>query len=482
MFNKFLYFVLITTVTSCATDELDSQLSRNNSTYPQNAITIDINTTRNPYNLISSTGLHSDYLANTRSSNDDDPFVEERIVESSESVVLPELTPHIFLGNIMRRSSIVDCQYIPLVSVNPISVALTLPNTTTGIINNTATAYTNYVNKQTSQATYSQNNEFFFSVEQFTSYNELKSTFGNNSNTSFLFWGSSSSSEHEERQISKATGIYLKFWQTSFKAIMDYPSDLASQVPQNLVDSLVYINSITYGRLGIMTLETNSTASYSKTILTDSYNTIMTKGGSYLTQEQRAFLEGCEFKVYLIYPNGSAGVETISGMDGFVNCIKKSVFSKDSPGGPLFCTFNNVKDNSPVKVRFKYNIRREPLYVEMKTLKESNGKENLTLFFYRNINKVPTIANPRLSFKLRTDTDNWHHILGNSHSTSYDYYQNSGQNTSLTIVSPVVFYRRVTERRGRDDSFEIYTSDQEFTLEKDNGYEVIGMAKHTSSL
>ena len=113
------------------------------------------------------------------------------------------------------------------------------------------------------------------------------------------------------------------------------------------------------------------------------------------------------------------------------------------------------------------------------TLKESNGKENLTLFFYRNINKVPTIANPRLSFKLRTDTDNWHHILGNSHSTSYDYYQNSGQNTSLTIVSPVVFYRRVTERRGRDDSFEIYTSDQEFTLEKDNGYEVIGMAKHT---
>ena len=198
-----------------------------------------------------------------------------------------------------------------------------------------------------------------------------------------------------------------------------------------------------------------------------------------LTQEQRAFLEGCEFKVYLIYPNGSAGVETISGMDGFVNCIKKSVFSKDSPGGPLFCTFNNVKDNSPVKVRFKYNIRREPLYVEMKTLKESNGKENLTLFFYRNINKVPTIANPRLSFKLRTDTDNWHHILGNSHSTSYDYYQNSGQNTSLTIVSPVVFYRRVTERRGRDDSFEIYTSDQEFTLEKDNGYEVIGMAKHT---
>lgn len=57
MFNKFLYFVLITTVTSCATDELDSQLSRNNSTSSQDVVTIDINTTRNPYNFISSAGV-----------------------------------------------------------------------------------------------------------------------------------------------------------------------------------------------------------------------------------------------------------------------------------------------------------------------------------------------------------------------------------------------------------------------------------------
>ncbi|SEA53685.1 hypothetical protein SAMN05216365_1705 [Porphyromonadaceae bacterium NLAE-zl-C104] len=155
--------------------------------------------------------------------------------------------------------------------------------------------------------------------------------------------------------------------------------------------------------LGIMTVETNSTAAYAKTILTDSYNTIMTKGGSYLTQEQREFLDGCEFKVYLIYANGRAGVETIYGLDGFVNCIKKGVFTKDNPGGPLFCTFNNVKDNSPVKVRFKYNIRREPLYVEMKYI--NNG--GLKLYFYRNAAKVPTIADPRMVFRFRRQLQNW---------------------------------------------------------------------------
>ena len=92
-------------------------------------------------------------MANTRSSNDDNPFAEERIVKSSESVVLPELTPPVFLSNIMRISSNVDCQYMPLVSVDPISVALASSNTILGTITNTSTAYINYVNNQAARAT-----------------------------------------------------------------------------------------------------------------------------------------------------------------------------------------------------------------------------------------------------------------------------------------------------------------------------------------
>ena len=144
MFKKLIYLVLIIVVSACATDDLDSEMSKNDSPVSRHVITININTTRNPCNMINSAGTHPDYLTNTRSSNDEDPFVEERIVESSESVVLPELTPHVFLGNIINRGSIIDCQYMPLVSVSPISVALTLPNTTPGTINNTSIAYINY--------------------------------------------------------------------------------------------------------------------------------------------------------------------------------------------------------------------------------------------------------------------------------------------------------------------------------------------------
>ena len=83
MFKKLLYLVLIIVVSACATDDLDSELSKHNGSASQDVITIDINTTRNPCNMINSAGTHSDYLTNTRSSNDEDPFVEERIVALS---------------------------------------------------------------------------------------------------------------------------------------------------------------------------------------------------------------------------------------------------------------------------------------------------------------------------------------------------------------------------------------------------------------
>src|SRR5699024_10017431 len=117
--------------------------------------------------------------------------------------------------------------------------------------------YLSYVQEQIGKGTFSQNDEFNFSIEQFTSYHELKVAFGSNANTNAIFLGSYSESSRSEHMIKKATGLYVKFYQSSFKAIMDYPTGQIAEIPENLRDSAVYINSITYGRLGILTLETN---------------------------------------------------------------------------------------------------------------------------------------------------------------------------------------------------------------------------------
>lgn len=411
--------------------EMEGSVQRSSSS-KVSAVEIEINTTRDVWNMLDNPS-GSGMLKSTSS----DPFTEIREVESTESIVLPELIPHIWVGNIMKKSSIADCIYQPLIYPrSTINVGLTLPGTTPKAITNpTSLNYLSYIQDQTAKGSFTQSNEFNFTIEQFTSYNELKVAFGSNVNTSMLFWGSSSTTEKEEHRIDKATGLYIKFYQTSFKAFMDYPQGSIAQIPSNMTDEAVYINSITYGRLGILTLETNSTAQYSKEVMNRTFQKLFVSGSSSLTSEEQSFLNGCDFKVYLIGGNGSTAVQSFTGYAGFIQHIKKGTFSKNEPGTPLFCTFNHVKDNSPVKVNFKFSMKKQPLYVEYQ--KRSN---ELYLNFYNSRSKVPVIADPRIKFRFHKYTSLTTDFNGDELDCRIDedFYKevsNAGYQTSIKLLT-----------------------------------------------
>lgn len=376
--------------------------------------TIKITTTRSAGNIL---GNNSSGPL-TRALNDD-PFTEVRKVSCFESVILPELQSHIWIGNLLMKSSIISCNYIPLIYPrNPITVSLTLSGTEPQIIQSPSySSFLNYIQQQSTKGSFMQNDEFNFTVEQFSSYNELKVAFGSNVNTNGIFWGSSSSSSETDHLINKATGLYVKFYQTSFKALMDYPEEEIATIPDNLIDSAVYVNSITYGRMGILTLETNETAYEAQEKINKIFKTIFSSSSYTFTQEEQSFLNGCDFKVYLIGGIGSTSVESFTGLDGFIQHIKKGAFSRDVPGTPIFCTFNHVKDNSPVSVDFEFTVKKDPLYVEIKhepilnvpktnqfgtNIKYSliKGYGQIRIYFYRNRSKVPTIADPRITIKV----------------------------------------------------------------------------------
>lgn len=97
------------------------------------------------------------------------------------------------MGNILTKPSIVDANYKPLVYPRqPITITTTLPGTNSQVIENPSySKYLAYVQEQTAKGNFSQNGEFNFTTEQFTSYNELKVAFGSNVNSGGLFWGSS---------------------------------------------------------------------------------------------------------------------------------------------------------------------------------------------------------------------------------------------------------------------------------------------------
>lgn len=437
---------------------------------------IEIKTTRNEWNILQN-GMK------LKSSSGDPNFVDTKEVESTESVVLPELVPHIWVGNILRKSSIANCDYKPLIYPrNPITVSLTLMNTSPKTISNpTFSTYLGYIQEQTAKGNFSQNSEFNLSIEQFTSYNELKVAFGSNVNSSFLFWGSSTGTELDQHTINKATGIYVKFFQTSFKAVMDYPAGSIASIPSNLIDSAVYINSISYGRLGIMTLETNSTVQYSKEIVNKVFHKIFSSGSSTLTTEEKNFLDGCDYKLYMIGGNGSTAVESFIGYQGFIQHIKSGKFSKNEPGTALFCTFNHVKDNSPVKTRFKFDIKKEPLYVEL-----SKKKDGVYMNFYRSRSKVPTIANPNIKFPIRitekTDfapggsngiyANDYGFIEGTYHN-NYDFY-NSGYQTDLKISNLKSFYSEDYVGDTSHGAPCYITHQYQISINKSPSFEIIG--------
>lgn len=471
---------------------------------PNKDIVIDINTTRTVGNIL---GTNSNVEIMSRKSavidssgneaNSDkmlrasasDPFTEIREVECFESVVLPELQPHIWIGNILTKSSVADCNYNPLIYPrNPITVSSTFPGMNPLVIENPSfSKYMSYIQEQTAKGNFSQNGEFNFTTEQFTSYNELKVAFGSNVNTGALFWKSNTSTEGIDHTISKATGLYVKFYQTSFKIVMDYPQGQIASIPSNLINEAVYVNSITYGRLGILTIETNEAVHNAETIINKTFSKLFVSGSSSLTTEEESFLEGCDFRVYLIGGNGSTSVETFKGYSGFIQHIKKGTFSKNEPGAPLFCTFNHVKDNSPVSIKFKYSIKREPIYLELKWKSNPSNapsiirnRGDLMVNFYRNKSKIPTIAPPDMKIKLRRTTVETGGGDIDRDPVHKDYvFYNAGYQTSMTLlVNQWTSEYHSARREGSPyDGFKVipsYTTWNTYLLQESSDYAPLG--------
>ena len=422
----------------------------------KNDIVINIKTYRTSGNILSKDSIYFKKKKQMRISSTD-PFTIVREVECFESIILPELQPHIWLGNVLTRNSVANCNYKPIACIKkPITISTTLSQSNVETIENPSFSATmKYIKEQISNSSFIQNDEFDFSVEQFTSYNELKSTFGCNVNTDFLFWGGSTSETQTEHHISKATGLYIKFFQTSFKAIMDYPTLPYTNLPKDIIDSAVYVNSITYGRLGIMALETNMSADYAKSTISSSFHKLFTSGSSNLTKEEKDFLDGCDFKVYLIGGEGASAVQTFTGLSGFVDHIKKGNFSKEKPGVPIFCTFNNVSDNSQASIKFIYSIKKQPLYIEL-LLTDKKGDSMYTLGtitakFYSSLSRVPAIAKPQMpilvehSYYYRHDGKNIFQRDTIDKKSIIKFY-NSGQNTSQIILQNATLIKIVPTR------------------------------------
>lgn len=469
---------------SCSQDSMTTDIRTGR--IENNDIELNISTFRDEV-LFSSDSIPAIKL---RNGSEGSSSVEVKEVETSETVVFPQLFQHIWLGSILRKSSIANALYAPLIYNNrtPLKIISTLPGAGSAIMESPSlTNYMPLLNKFVKEGSFKQNGEFVFSIEKFTSYNELKTAFGSNINTGALFWGSHTGTSGETYQIQKATGLYVKFYQSSFRVMMDPPVNGFPEVPQNMLDDAVYVNSITYGRMGILTIETNDSYEYAYEKIGKVFNKIFLSGNNQYTKEEKDFLNRSEFKVYLISGSGqTASVVPFSGYDGFIRHIVSGRFSKDIPGDPLFCSFNHVRDNTPVRIKFKYSIKKAPVYTEL-VMKNGDG---VYLYFYRNKSKIPTIAHPRIKFSIKkTEQINF---SPSPYAGDFGYdpekilyeekdFYNTGYQTSIKLYNLPKLYQEIYVGETGHGAPCYLQNRYEIILNKTNDFEIIGTNKLSSA-
>lgn len=416
-------------------------------------------------------------------------FTETKEFESSESIVLPHLQMYIFPGSLLKGNSIQNMDFKPITaSVKPVTVSLSIPalnkKTAFTMDKPSLSATRQFVQDYIQSADFTQNGTLSYSVEQFTSYDELKVAFGSNVNTRSLFGKNSSSTNIEEGMISKRTGFYIKFYQTSFTLDMDIPT--GSLVNDNNFDSggvePVYVNSISYGRMGVLTIETNELAETARTTINESFNKLFVKGESYLTQEEKNFLNGADFNLYLIGGSGVTAAQSFKGYEAFVNHVSKGTFSKSQPGVPIFCTYSYLNDNSPVKTTFKFDIKNPPVYVKLVKENATSGRNrnvDLKLYFYSSKSQTNTIAHPAICFVINKISKVGRKNSGMNGPWTYTttnepiILQNAGMNINMSLPNQILSRENgpcVPRGRFGCEVVPIYTEDVEYSIAPSDKY------------
>lgn len=397
--NKIVFYILpALIICSCAKDAIESHIPVEIDEVP----VISITAGRTEGNFVLSESMAAS--AGTKAAPGKGVFDKDIEVDCYETVILPSDVPHLWAGNVVKKNSIAGHLFTPVSGQkSPITLSSSLYGVTPREINRPSnSAYLSYVNSVIESGNFSQYGEFSYSVEQFSSYNEIKKAFGSDVNTGIIFFSSGSSESTSNHSISRATGIYLKFYQTNFRVFMDEPDDYIPSASMSDRENSVYVNSIAYGRLGILAMETNYSAEEAMTQVNKVINRLFVKGSKDYTSEEKAFLESCEFKLFMIGGEGESDVTCFTGLEAFIANVNRGSFSMENPGVPILCTFNNLSDHSPFNIRFVIKYEKDPLYVELVAHDcppaiYHNGERNISvgdiyIHFYRNEYRNPAIA------------------------------------------------------------------------------------------
>ncbi|ASZ09805.1 thiol-activated cytolysin family protein [Chitinophaga pendula] len=290
------------------------------------------------------------------------------IYESTEQAVLPDNEILAYPGSIIRGNSISTMDFIPIAGYipRPIRVGVTFPTTTpTGTIASPSLSETRVFLRNSllnAPGSGKQISSFSFELSRFTYYEEIKQSFGSNAKVKGIFSSSSSSSSWGQNKISKSTGVVLKFTQKNFDISMDIPRDGQlidpASNPNNFGQySPVYVSSVTYGRMGIIVIESNYSFNDVNSAFSKVTRKLFKSSSETLTTSEQQVIDNSEIQVFIVGGHGETEAQAISGYDSFVNYVAGGgEFSAADPGVPIAFTLRYLSDHSLFKTRFQVDF------------------------------------------------------------------------------------------------------------------------------
>lgn len=184
-------------------------------------------------------------------------------------------------------------------------------------------------------------------LDTFQVYEELKTLYGYNKGLDAFLINTNTKRQGENHLIVSASAIKIKFFQHNFTIDMDVPKNKNELFDPTGLDiqaitggvTPVYVKSVTYGRMGIMVIESsyNSTKLYNAVYKQLGILKNLIGIGTALTEEEKEIINSASIKVkYTGIGTDNSPAVAISGLNGFIKVLSENTtYSKTSPGMPI---------------------------------------------------------------------------------------------------------------------------------------------------